>query len=127
MAGNKEAWLDLFTEDAIIQDPVGPSMHDPEGKGFQGRARIAEFWDTVIATGDLTIVPHRRFAAGKHHAAVNMTSTNRFGDLKTFVEMVACYEVNDEGKIKSIKVYWDENVPMKQVGVGGAASYVLES
>jgi ketosteroid isomerase-like protein len=126
MAGNKEGWLALFAEDAVIHDPVGPSMHDPEGKGFQGKARISEFWDTMIATGDLTIVPHRRFAAGEHHAAVNMSSVNIIANTKTFVEMVACYEVNKEGKVKSIKVYWDADAPMKQFEMGGAAAYVTE-
>ena len=127
MAGNKDAWLALFAEDAVIHDPVGPSMHDPEGKGFQGAERIAEFWDTMIATGDLTIIPHRRFPAGEHHAAVNMTAVNRIGDIKTFIEMVACYEVNDQGKVKSIRVYWDTDVPMAQFEVGGASGYVLDN
>ena len=26
MAGDKEAWLSLFAEDAFLQDPVGPSL-----------------------------------------------------------------------------------------------------
>lgn len=107
MAGNKATWLDLFADDAVVHDPVGPSPHDPEGKGFQGRERLSEFWDTMIATGDLIIVPHRRIAVGEHIACVNMTATNRVGDLKTYIEMVGVYEVNPDGKVKSLKVYWD--------------------
>ena len=38
---------------------------------------------------------------------MNMTATNRVGDLKTYIEMVGVYEVNPDGKVKSLKVYWD--------------------
>lgn len=107
MAGDKASWLALFADDAVIHDPVGPSPHDPEGKGFKGPERISEFWDTMIATGDLIIVPHRRIAVGEHIACVNMTATNRVAGLKTSIEMVAVYEVHPDGKVKSLNVYWD--------------------
>lgn len=115
MAGDKDAWLALFADDAIIHDPVGPSAHDPEGKGFQGPERISEFWDTMIATGDLIIVPHRRIAVGEHIACVNMTATNRVAGLKTSIEMVAVYEVYPDGKVKSLNVYWDVDALDQQI------------
>ena len=31
--GNREAWLDLWAEEGVIADPVGPSPLDPEGEG----------------------------------------------------------------------------------------------
>jgi ketosteroid isomerase-like protein len=48
-AGQREQWVDLFDEDAVIEDPVGPSPLDPEGKGHRGRAAIAAFYDNGIA------------------------------------------------------------------------------
>ena len=107
MTGKKDAWLDLFAENAVVHDPVGPSAHDPEGKGFQGRARISEFWDMMIATGDLNIVPHKRIAVGNNIACVIMTACNNVGGMKVHIEMVAIYEVNAAGKVISLKVYWD--------------------
>ena len=44
-AGRKDDWLALFAPDAIVEDPVGPSPLDPEGKGHHGHAGIREFWD----------------------------------------------------------------------------------
>ena len=35
-AGDREAWLALFSDDAVVEDPVGPSMFDPEGTGHRG-------------------------------------------------------------------------------------------
>ena len=46
---DRQAWLDLFAEDAVVEDPVGPSMFDPEGRGHHGREAIAAFFDNVIA------------------------------------------------------------------------------
>src|SRR5690349_6980460 len=47
---NKAAWVNLFAEDGIVQDPVGPSMFDEEGIGFTGHDRISDFWDLSIGT-----------------------------------------------------------------------------
>lgn len=107
--GNKQAWLDLFADDAVVNDPVGPSPHDPEGKGFAGKERIAEFWDMMIAPGNLLIIPQKRFNCGEHIACVVMTASNHIMGIKTYIEMVAVYETNTAGKIRSLKVYWDVN------------------
>lgn len=44
-ARNKQAWLAVFADDAVVEDPIGPSAFDPEGKGHRGRAAISAFWD----------------------------------------------------------------------------------
>jgi len=36
-AGDRDGWLALFGDDAVVEDPVGPSMFDPEGRGTGGR------------------------------------------------------------------------------------------
>ena len=48
-AGRRDEWLALFDDDSIVEDPVGPSARDPEGKGHRGSAAIAHFYDTAIA------------------------------------------------------------------------------
>ena len=35
-AKDRDTWLSLFTDDAVVQDPIGPSPLDPSG---EGRAR----------------------------------------------------------------------------------------
>ena len=49
MARDKEACLAVFADDAIVEDPIGPSAFDPEGKGHRGRDAISAFWDLAIA------------------------------------------------------------------------------
>jgi len=118
-AGNKEQWLALFDDDAIVQDPVGPSQHDPKGEGFRGKARIAEFWDLMIGTGNLTIVSHRRIPCGEYVVACDITAANTIGTLKTAIEMIAIYEVNAAGKLVSLKAYWDTDKVAEQLAAQG--------
>ena len=115
MAGNKAQWLEVFADDAVVQDPVGPSPFDPEGNGFKGKQRIAEFWDLMIGPSNLSIVAHKRIACGDNIAAVNMTVTNDMGEMKSVVEMVVIYEVNAAGKLISLKAYWDLEALMEQM------------
>ena len=51
-AHDREAWLALFEEDSSVEDPIGPSMFDPEGKGHRGLEAIAAFYDNVIAANE---------------------------------------------------------------------------
>ena len=56
--GNRDAWLDLFAEDAVVQDPVGVSPLDPTGKGQIGKTGIAAFYDNVISKGTSASTTH---------------------------------------------------------------------
>jgi steroid delta-isomerase len=115
MAGNKAQWLEVFADDAVLQDPVGPSPFDPEGNGFKGRERVEEFWDLMIGPSNLTIVPHKRICCGDNIVAVNMTITNDMGEMKSVVEMVVIYETNEAGKLNSLRAYWDLEALMEQL------------
>ena len=35
-AGDREAWLALFADDAVVEDPIGPSPFSPDGTGQRG-------------------------------------------------------------------------------------------
>ncbi len=107
MAGDKEAWLALFADDATLHDPMGSSPHDPEGRGFSGKERIAEFWDTMIGPGSVTLEPHARYPCGEDIVAVNMTARNDFGGNEICVDMIVTYELNTSGQVASLKAYWD--------------------
>ena len=48
-AKDKAAWLALFADDAVVEDPVGPSFLDESGQGHRGLAAIGAFFDNNIA------------------------------------------------------------------------------
>ena len=71
IARDKEAWLAVFTDDAIVEDPIGPSAFDPEGKGHRGRDAISAFWDKAIApTTKIEFVFRDTYQCGNEEANV---------------------------------------------------------
>ena len=105
--GNKEAWLDLYADDATVQDPVGVSPFDSTGDGHIGKEAIAKFWDDVIGPSNVSITVHKRIASGDRACAVHQSAVNEMGDdIKTEVDMMAVYELNEQGKIQRMSAFW---------------------
>ncbi|MGB5812790.1 MAG: nuclear transport factor 2 family protein [Polyangiales bacterium] len=120
MAKDKASWLALFAEDAFLADPVGKSMLDPAGKGHQGKAAIERFWDNIIANANLTLVASQRIVCDNTCVAVLRATNDMGGGVNTVVDMVGLYEVDEHGKLCSLKVYWDFPKLMAQLQGGGA-------
>lgn len=105
--GNKAAWLDLFADDAIVQDPVGVSPLDPTGKGHNGKKAIEAFWDMAMPNGIASFEIRESHPAGDSCANV-ITLSNRLPDGTVIAtDCVAVYTANDQGKITSLRAYWD--------------------
>ena len=108
MDKDREGWLSLYADDAIISDPVGPSPLDPAGEGHHGKVAIAQFYDNIIAFANFEMIPGQHRISGEHACAVPMQVINTMPDgIKTTVEMIAVYHVNDAGLITSMHAYWD--------------------
>lgn len=116
MEGNKEAWLALYTEDATVADPVGVSPMDPTGNGHQGKAAIEAFWDNVIGKSNIEIRVDKRWISGEHCCCVAQVARNDMGDGNfTECDMLATYEVNEEGLITAMKAHWNFDDMMEQI------------
>ena len=106
MAGDKDAWLANFAADAIIEDPIGPSHFDPEGKGHRGRDEISAFWDKAIAPNKLEFNFVDTFQCGNEEANVGHILITR-GDYQITADGVFTYKANDEGKLVALRAYWE--------------------
>lgn len=123
MEGNKEAWLALYTEDAVVADPVGKSPMDPSGNGHHGKAAIEQFWDTVIGKANVEIRADKRWTSGEYHCCVAQVARNDLGDGNfTECDMLAVYEVNEEGLITRMAAHWDFDNMMEQLAKLNEAS-----
>jgi ketosteroid isomerase-like protein len=102
----RDDWLALFTDDAVVQDPVGPSPFDPTGLGHRGKAAIAAFYDNVIVAGggSFEFEVFASYPCGDECANVWV---GRSGGRET--PMVTIYKVNEEGKILSLRAFWDSS------------------
>ena len=114
--GNKEAWLALYTDDAVVCDPVGKSPMDPSGEGHHGKAAIEAFWDNVIGPSKLEITANKRWTSGDYCCCVAQVAKNDLGDGNfTECDMLAVYEVNEDGLITRMAAHWDFDNMMEQL------------
>ena len=106
MAHDKETWLSLFADDAIVEDPIGPSHFDPEGDGHRGKEAIGAFYDKAIAPSELQFNFAVTFQCGNEEANVGNIMI-KAGGYQVVAEGVFTYRVNDEGKIVALRAYWE--------------------
>ena len=105
-AKNRAGWLELFADDAIVQDPIGVSPFDPTGLGHRGKAAIGAFWDKVIADKDGVFRIRESYPCADECANV-LTLSSKLPNGKWFdVNFIGVYRVNDAGKIVSLRAYW---------------------
>ncbi len=106
-ARDKQAWLEVFADNAIVEDPIGPSPFDPAGKGHLGRDAISAFWDKAIAPTDKIEFNFRdTYQCGNEEANVgNIVIT--MGGHQITAEGVFTYKVDDDGKLVALRAYWE--------------------
>ncbi len=117
----KDEWLSLFADNAVVEDPVGPSPLDPEGNGHKGRDAISAFWDANIGPNTVKIDFRQSFDAGKeiaHVGSITITGgeESMLGNGTSMtVDMVAIYKVNSEGKLYSLRAFWEVERAMETI------------
>lgn len=114
MAGDADGWLALFADDAVVQDPYGPSPMDPSGEGRVGKKAIAEFCAAYIKPDTIRFEIRQTMSANPN-CVVNVGTIfvkgpeGRMG----WTEVINVYETNDEGLITLLRSYWDFEAQIK--------------
>lgn len=106
-AGDRDAWLALFAEDAVVEDPIGPSPLNPDGQGRRGKAAIAGFWDEIISIGQVRFSLRESYACGDECANVGRISTTMPDGSTSIVEGVYTYRVDADGSIVALRAFWE--------------------
>ncbi|MEZ5380324.1 MAG: nuclear transport factor 2 family protein [Microthrixaceae bacterium] len=106
-AGDRAAWLALFADDAVVEDPIGPSMFDPDGLGHRGRDAIGAFFDTVIGPNRVAFDIRASYACGGEVANVGTITTTLPDGSRAVVEGVYTYRVNEAGQLTALRAYWE--------------------
>ena len=104
----KDEWLALFADDAVVEDPVGPSFFDAEGAGHRGKGALGDFWDLAIAPVEqFTFRIRDSFAAGNACANVATFSTRLADGTLADTDLVTVYRINEDGLISSMAAHWE--------------------
>jgi len=108
-AGDREGWLGLFADDAVVQDPIGPSPFDPDGTGHRGKEAIAAFYDTVIAPSEaITFEITESYLCGDEVADVGIIRTTIAGGThQAVVHGVYTYRSNGAGRLAALRAFWE--------------------
>lgn len=108
-AKNRDGWLALFAPDAMVQDPVGPSVFDPEGAGQQGIDAITAFYDNVISSSEKVRFEMRQSSECAEECAFAGTIHITLpGGQEGSVDLVNIYKVTPDGsKIASLRSFWE--------------------
>jgi len=113
---DKEGWLSLYAENAVIEDPIGVSPLDKAGKGYGTPEEREAFWERNIANSEIKITIHKSYACGNECAnIVTLDIIINLGEKKLSqqVDGVFTYEVNEAGKLLSLRGFWEFNEAIK--------------
>ena len=100
-AADKDGWLQLFSSDAKVEDPVGDDAHI-------GTEAIAAFWDTSRTLADaITLVPTGPVRVAGVEAAFPMQAVTAIGDDQLVVDIIDVMTFDDDCCITSNRAFWD--------------------
>jgi hypothetical protein len=116
---DKKAWLQLFTDDATVEDPVGAGAH-------VGHARLSKFWDVFIAPQrSIRFTPCRDFAhADRAIRYVTISSVTPVSDDPFVIPAIIEYVAKDQ-RLASLRAFWEPSLAVTWhakkglAGIGG--------
>jgi steroid Delta-isomerase len=114
-AGDLAQWLTVYAENAVLEDPVGPSMFDAEGKGHHGHAGISAFWEAAIAP-----IETFEFRINDSFANPGSNTCANIGQIKTsfpdgsytVTDLIMVYVIDDDGRVASMRAFWEPDRTM---------------
>ncbi|MBW4489359.1 MAG: nuclear transport factor 2 family protein [Trichocoleus desertorum ATA4-8-CV12] len=108
-AMNAEGWLGIFSEDAIIYDPVGAPPKHIHHDAQQFFKVLANFFEKIELSKDNIFFV-------KDGAAVKWTMQVAAKNGRNVTsEGISVFEINDTGKIQKVSSYWDEAAMMMKL------------
>ena len=75
-AHDKEGWLALMADEVVIEDPIGPSVTNPDGNGVRGK-EVGSFFDKTIGASQVTVTCEETFPSsspGRAHSGAELRS-----------------------------------------------------
>lgn len=116
----KTDWLALFAEDGSLEDPVGPSPFDPAGLGHRDNAARSAFWDLTVANVErFEFAVHTSHACGNEVANAGTITAFLAGSMRMDNDLVMTYRVDEDGKIRAARAYWEFDRTMATIRPAG--------
>jgi steroid delta-isomerase len=108
-AGDVEAWVATFAEDGTSHDPVG-------SEGLAGHAALRAFATNMWGMWDRLVLQEWEVFVCGNEAAVKWTGYGRTREgREAGFEGIDILTIDPEGKIQSMRGYWDAAAVMGQL------------
>jgi ketosteroid isomerase-like protein len=105
-----EAWVTTFADDAVSHDPLGAPP-------LKGRTALREFAANTWSLWESIDLQEQQIFVATNEAAVKWTGYGRTkGGREVRFEGVNVMIVNDQGKIQTLRAYWDAASVARQMG-----------
>jgi steroid Delta-isomerase len=100
-AMDKDAWLALFAEDVVYEDPPGTVSS-------QGKQVISEHgWDGAFTEQKRWILEPVKIIECGREAQVYMRNHGSVAGVPVCVESIELYRVDDAGLVDSVRAFWE--------------------
>jgi steroid delta-isomerase len=101
-AGDRDAWLELFTDGATVEDPVGTPAH-------RGKDAISRFFETSHSLADSIELRSLDITAiVGNEAAFAMEIRPVIGGATYVMEAIDVMTFADDGRITSQRAFWQQ-------------------
>ena len=101
-AGDRDAWVALFADDATVEDPVGSPVH-------QGKDAIGTFFDSAHSLADSIELRSLDITAiVGNEAAFAMEIRPNIGGTMFVLEAIDVMTFADDGRITSQRAFWQQ-------------------
>lgn len=116
-AGDKDAWLDLWAQDCVLEDPVGVDR-------FEGRDTLATtFWGMIEQISPMKIWLEREIIVCGHEAiAILFGVVSPRGKMTRVGPIVDHFTFDADGKIASMRAFWKYDPAAPSIGVTQAGA-----
>ena len=123
---DKDGWLALYSDDAVVEDPVGtPASHKGRRPGRLGD-ELGRFYEAFIAASGIEMVTRQDIVSDMHvFRAVDIHTTNLKTGLKMKVPANLLYEIVPRSgglTIRRMQAHWELNrmsrILMSEGGLG---------
>ena len=100
-AQDRAAWLELFADDVVFEDPVGKAPK-------LGRAAVEGSWDNSFTEGRVWTLHPQRVIPGANEAAVIMHNHGMLHGKEVQLEGIEIWKVDDAGKIVHVRAFFEQ-------------------
>jgi steroid Delta-isomerase len=109
MAGDREGWVALMSDDVVIEDPIGQAITNPDGQGIRGKDGVRGFFDQNIGPNTLTVTCEETFPSSSPNeiAHILILQTKFDNGFTSTVRGIFTYKVNDAGLLTNLRGYWN--------------------